>query len=145
MTAKLTTALSAASIRWRHHLAAALACALLAVHPVTVPAQPDAAKRIRDELALVQQEQQAVFQQFQMIRELRDGLAAPSAPPPALTVYGSGQTLPNYDDQVAAQKERDQKLADYSREMERLYARYQELDGQRKELVEELGKVGASR
>ena len=108
-------------------------------------AQPEEAKHIRDELSLVQQEQQAVFQQFQMVRELRNGAAAPPPTPPPLTVYGSGQSLPSYDDQVAAQKDRDQKLADYNQEMERLFARYQELDARRKALVEELGRVSGSR
>ena len=56
-----------------------------------------------------------------------------------------GQPLPSYEDQVAAQKERDQKLTAYGQEMEQLYARYQELDGRRKYLIDELGQAGARR
>jgi hypothetical protein len=133
---KLTTAISAGPIPCRRALAV-LACALLIVSPA-LWAQADGAKRIRDELALVQQEQQAVFQQFQMVRELRNGLAAGPPVPPPVGAYGTGQALPNYDDQVAAQKERDQKLVDYSQEMDRLFAHYQELEARRKTLVEEL-------
>ena len=137
------TVVSPACPGWRRAFGV-LAWALLIVSHAAW-SQPDEAKRIRDELALVQQEQQAVFQQFQMVRELRNGLAAPPPAPPPLNVYQSGQSLPSYDDQVAAQKERDQKLADYGKEMERLFARYQELDGRRKELVEELGKLSGGR
>jgi hypothetical protein len=108
-------------------------------------AQADPAKHIRDELALVQQEQQAVFQRFQMVRELRNVVAAPPPAAPPLNVYGSGQPLPNYEDVVAAQKERDRKLADYGQEMDRLFARYQELDARRKALLEELGGAAGER
>ena len=139
---KLTKANLFRSIRW-HRALGVLAWALMVVS-LGAWAQADAAKRIREELVLVQQEQQAVFQQFQMVREMRNGLAAPLVAPPPLTVYGSGQSL-NYDDQVAAQKEREQKLIDYGQEMERLFARYQELDARRKTLVEELGTVSGNR
>ena len=144
MIETLATAIFSALSRGRITLAV-FACALCAATPSAVSAQQDAAKRIRDELALVQQEQQAVFQQFQMVRELRSELVAPPAVQPALSGYGTGESLPNYDDQVAAQRDRDQRLADYGQEMERLYARYQELDGRRRALVEELGQVGGNR
>jgi hypothetical protein len=128
------------SIKWRMNLAA-LVCALAVAYPVAALAQADATKRIRDELALVQQEQQALFQQFQMVRELRNELLAPPAAPPPL----SGQPLPRYDDQVAAQADREQRLAAYSQQMEQLYGQYQELEARRRALVEELGQVGGSR
>jgi hypothetical protein len=120
---------------------AALFCVLLPTHFGSAFAQ-DGAKRIRDELTLVQQEQQAVFQQFQMVRELRNELLTPPPMQPALT---TGQPPPNYDDVVAAQRDRDQRLAEYSQRMEQLYARYQELDGRRQMLVEELAQAGGSR
>ena len=68
---------------------AALACALLLGTPAA-QAQQDQIRRVRDELALVQQEQQAVFQQFQMVKELKHGLENPPPPPPALTMRGGG-------------------------------------------------------
>lgn len=121
-------------------------CALTVVYPGAAAAQTDAAKRIRDALTLVQQEQQAVFQQFQMVRELRNELLAPPLTQPALSGYGGiGQGVPNYEDVVAAQRYREQKLGEYGQQMEQLYARYQELDGQRRALVEELARAGASR
>jgi hypothetical protein len=141
MINKLATAIRSASIGWRNGLAA-LICALSLAQPLAW-AQGDASQRIRDELVLVQQEQQAVFQQFQMVRELRSELLAPPPAQSPLSGYASGQGLPNYDDQVEEQRDRSQKVADYSQEMERLFARYQELDGRRKALVEELAKVGA--
>ena len=144
MIAKLASALGRLPRRWRSRVAA-LAGALCVALPGAALGEQDAAKRIRDELALVQQEQQAVFQQFQMVRELRNELLAPPAQQPALSGYGMGQPLPSYEDQVAAQKERDQKLTAYGQEMEQLYARYQELDGRRKYLIDELGQAGARR
>lgn len=131
--------------RWRR-LLAVLVCVGSVLGAGGALAQTDPAKRIRDELALVQQEQQAVFQQFQMVRELRNELMAPPLQQPALSGYGgTGEALPNYDDQVAAQKYREQRLADYSRQMEQLYARYQELDVRRQTLVEELAHAGTGR
>jgi hypothetical protein len=143
MIPKLTTALSAVPTRWRGGLAAFACALLLGSYPVL--AQQDEAKRIRDELALVQQEQQAVFQQFQMMHELRRGLENPPPTPPPLTMYDSGQSPPNYYDQVAAQQERAQRLVYYGQEMDRLFARYQELDARRKVLLEELGKITGNR
>jgi len=137
---KLTTALAAAWVPSRRDLAA-LACALLLGSPVTWAQQTDDAKRIRDELALLQQEQQAVFQQFQMVRELRNGLMAPAPSQPPLTY----QSIPNYDDVVAAQRAQEQKVTEYGQEMDRLFARYQELEGRRQTLVEELGRATGSR
>jgi hypothetical protein len=129
---------------WRTRLAV-LACAVTLSQAGAAAAQADPAKRIRDELSLVQQEQQAVFQQFQMVRELRNELLAPPPQRPALSYGGVDGTVPNYDDQVAAQKDREQRIGDYSRQMEQLYARYQELDGRRQALVEELAQAGGSR
>jgi hypothetical protein len=117
---------------------AALFCVLLPTYLGSAFAQ-DGAKRIRDELTLVQQEQQAVFQQFQMVRELRNELLTPPPTQPALTI---GQPPPNYSDVVAAQRDRDQRLAEYSQRMEQLYARYQALDERRQALVEELAQAG---
>ena len=90
----------------------------------------------------MQQEQQTVFQQFQMVRELRNELLAPPAVPARPL---SGQPPPRYDDQVAAQADREQRLAAYSQQMEQLYGQYQELEARRRALVEELGQVGGSR
>ncbi len=112
-------------------------------------AQQDDAKRIRDELVLVQQEQQSVFQQFQMVRELRHGLESPPPPPPALTMNDPNQSYsqspPNYYDQVAAQQDRAQKLIYYGQEMDRLFAQYQELEGRRKALLEDLSRLPGRR
>ena len=145
MIAMFTRSLAAIGRRWHHRLAVVL-CVLSVMIPAATLAQADTAKHIRDELALVQQEQQAVFQQFQMVRELRNELMAPPVQQPAVSGYGgTAETLPNYDDQVAAQKDREQRLADYSRQMEQLYGRYQELDVRRQALVEELAHAGAGR
>lgn len=122
---------------------AALFCVLLPTYLGSSAFAQDGAKRIRDELTLVQQEQQAVFQQFQMVRELRNELMVPPPTQPALSGYGMGQAIPNYEDVVAAQRDRDQRLVEYSQRMEQLYARYQELDGRRQALVEELARTGS--
>lgn len=129
---------------WRTRTALFI-CALTVAYPGATAAQTDAAKHIRDELTLVQQEQQAVFQQFQMVRELRNELLAPPPTQPALSGYATGQGIPNYEDVVAAQRYRDQKLTEYGQQMEQLYARYQALDGRRQALVEELARAGTSR
>jgi hypothetical protein len=148
MMSKPITGVRTVPARWGTAFAA-IACALLLLGSSAVLAQQDDAKRIRDELVLVQQEQQSVFQQFQMVRELRHGLESPPPPPPALTMNDPNQSYsqspPNYYDQVAAQQDRAQKLIYYGQEMDRLFAQYQELEGRRKALLEDLSRLPGRR
>lgn len=111
--------------------AAALAIALLSTAPGAGAAE-DEAKALQERLSILNQEQQAVYQQFQMIQQLRRANAEPLTPP-----IGGGPPG-NYDDMVAnrqAQRERDE---DYARELRQLYQQHQDLEQQKRPLFERL-------
>lgn len=86
-----------------------------------------------------QQEQQTLFQQFQMLQELRrheiaqDDQAAP---------VGSGLALsgeaPKYEDLARQRKDRVERIQRYTNELNELYARYQEMENERQALIEQL-------
>jgi hypothetical protein len=132
-------------------LRAAALAALLALAPPSLAqtdfesaAELDAQVR-RVELALnrIQTEQRAVYQQFQMMQELRRGeleqdqQSSYSYTPPA--------TPPNYDEEVEARQARESRLQGYTNELDRLYARYRELEDQKKPLLDELAELALRR
>jgi len=92
-------------------------------------------------LASVQQEQQAVYQQFQMVQELRRSdmqpLYRPEAQSPSVS---SMQSLPSidYDENVSQQRAQQERIESHTREMNALYARYVELAAQRKALLDQI-------
>jgi len=94
---------------------------------------------IESELNRVRQEQQAVYQQFQILQALQrnEGLEADPASP----LYGPGGGIPNYDDVVRAKQERQERLRYYSEEMRRLSERHQNLDARAGGLIEELRAI----
>lgn len=93
-------------------------------------------------LASVQQEQQAVYQQFQMVQELRRSDMQPFLyRPEAQSLPGSGmQGLPSidYDENVSQQRAQQERIESHTREMNALYARYVELAAQRKALLDQI-------
>lgn len=97
------------------------------------------------------QEQQSVYQQFQMIQDLRrneiqDGHPLIIQGPPAL---GGVRDAPptNYDDNIRLQRERRERIQQHTQYLNRLYSRYAELGEQKKALLDqlmELSKVPGS-
>jgi hypothetical protein len=113
------------------------ACALVVVGLSGMAAAADGLKSLQEALNIVNQEQQAIFQQFQMIQELRRR-DAEAARPPAI-----GQLGPpgNYEDAIAARKayaERDER---YARQLDDLYTRHRDLDRQRRAIMESMQKL----
>jgi hypothetical protein len=111
------------------------------------PAWPadDAAQEIRRvEAALnrISQEQQSVYQQFQMVQELRRSDERQVQP---LQSYTPPPTPPNYDDVKREEEARAQRIKGYQYELDRLYARYRELEEQKKPLLEELSALAQQR
>ena len=99
-------------------------------------------------LSRINAEQQSVYQQFQMVQEMRrnerqDLLSAgqPYTPPAWISSYA----IPNYDDVVRDKQAREFRLHDYASQMERLYARYRELEDQKRPLLEQLAELTAQR
>jgi hypothetical protein len=102
--------------------------------------QPEVDAEIRQlqaQINAVQQEQQSVYQQFQMADTLRrDELQ--SANPAVIEnspVYSSDNPPPNYDDMVRAKQAREERIRQYTSEVNTLFARYQELEQQKQQLM----------
>ena len=97
------------------------------------------------ELALnrIQAAQQSVFQEFQMIQEMRR--AELQQIEHSALVYTPDPTPPNYDDVVREKEAREARLQRYQDELDRLYARYRELEEQKRPLLDELAQLATGR
>jgi predicted nucleic acid-binding Zn-ribbon protein len=92
-------------------------------------------------LARITQEQQSIYQQFQMAQELRRSDERQMQP---LPLYGV-PTSPNYEDIKRDEAARAQRVKDLQAEVDRLYARYRELEEQKKPLLEQLSALAQQR
>lgn len=111
--------------------------------PAAAPTAPAAAareaetKRIQAALAALREQQQAVYQQFQMAQEMRRyemGRPDPVAPPPSGVAPPPG----NYEELLAERQRREARIRELSAEIDRLYARFREIEEERRALVEQL-------
>lgn len=105
-------------------------------------AATDVQKQIQEAeaaLSMLQQEQQNLFQQFQMLQELRrqellqenDIMLQQNKP----VMGGSGL---NYDDVQKREQERFARIKDYTMRLNEIHERYQEIDRERQALISEL-------
>ncbi|HXU93768.1 MAG TPA: hypothetical protein VFP33_08945 [Gallionella sp.] len=108
----------------------------------------DKLKRLETELSDVRQEQQSLYQNFQMTQELRRMAVQEGSPPTSQYPYGKsiyGTDIntppPNYDDVVRAQMEREQNIQRYTDELKDLSARYLELEDRRNALIESIKRL----
>ena len=115
---------------------------LLLIAPILVWAENNVNINIQiqileGQLARVQQETQATFQQFQMIQELRRNEIL-SAEFMAPTVTSESIPTPNYEDSVRLKRARYERIQQYTADLDELYQYYKELEDKRKLLVEEI-------
>jgi hypothetical protein len=111
------------------------------------PAPPDP-RVIQLEITLNQlnQAQQSVYQQFQMVQELRRNETRIDPPQAVLNTseapysMGGGNSNPslNYDENVRFQRERQERLRQYTRDLNDLYSRYSELEEQKRAVLGQL-------
>lgn len=108
----------------------------------------DELRRLEAGLESVRQEQQSVYQNYQMTKELRlmevqEGLPPTSGYPYGKDVYGTNLYTPppNYDEVMRAQMEREKRIRRYSDDLRTLAARYLELEEERKALTEEIREL----
>ena len=94
-------------------------------------------------LARITQEQQSVYQQFQMVQELRRNDERHMLPIPSSAMPPTSP--PNYDDVRREQEARAQRFAQHQSELDRLYARYRELEEQKRPLLEALSALAQQR
>jgi hypothetical protein len=100
-------------------------------------------RRVEIALNRIHEEQQSVYQQFQMVQEMRrnEELRAYQSQ----LSYTPPATPPNYDDLRRDEDARAARLKEYQYELDRLYARYRELEDQKKPLLDELSALAQRR
>jgi hypothetical protein len=122
--------------------AAILACLLFVTSALAADDIDREVRRIESALSRISQEQQSVYQQFQMVQEMRRSDQAQVQP---LQSYTPPATPPNYDDVKREEEARAERIKEYQYELDRLYARYRELEEQKKPLLEELSALAQLR
>jgi hypothetical protein len=111
------------------------------------PATDAEIQRLESQLNLLHQEQQSVYQQFQMTQELRRAEIEAQYPQVIQNSpdYTMGNPPPNYDDVVRQKAERDKRIKLYTEDLNRMYARYREIEDQKKVLLERLSQLAQQR
>ena len=98
---------------------------------------------VESALSRVSAEQQSVYQQFQMVQEMRRNERQELSN--SMQVYTPPASPPNYDDVVRDRQAREYRLQDYASQMDRLYAYYRELEEQKRRLLDQLANLTAQR
>jgi hypothetical protein len=124
-------------MRW-----AILTCLLLVAPVLAADDMDREVRRVESALTRISQEQQSVYQQFQMVQELRRSEERQMQP---LQSYTPPATPPSYDDVKREEEARAERVKEYQYELDRLYARYRELEEQKKPLLEELSELAQRR
>lgn len=105
--------------------------------------KPDELIKLEAKLNSVRQEQQAVYQSYQMTKEQR--LLEVEAGGPLMVQHPHGMSVetppPDYDAVIRAQLEREQRIQQQTAELRSLSLRYLELEDQRKALLEQIQKL----
>lgn len=109
---------------------------------MSVSAEMENEKPISElEVAIMQQqqEQQILFQRFQMLQELRrhEITQIEQALPTGSDVIINGEA-PKYEDTARQRRERTERVHRYTDELNELYVRYQETENERQALIEQL-------
>lgn len=90
-------------------------------------------QNLYDALNMLNQQQQAIYQQFQMVQELRFSNTPQLYVPPV----GSGE-IANYDAAVAAQNQAIQRAEDLYLQADQLLAKYSEIEERKKPLQQRI-------
>lgn len=105
--------------------------------------KPEELTRLEAALNDVRQEQQSVYQNYQMTREQRLIEVEEGSPVVVQHPYGMSVETPppNYDDVIRAQIEREQRIQQQTDELKNLSLRYLELEKRRKALTEKIREL----
>jgi predicted nucleic acid-binding Zn-ribbon protein len=132
-------------IRVRYALATAVLVAVAPALAQTGAGSDAELRRVQAALAVIQQTQQGIYQQFQMVQELRRAeLARPDPFAPQSNV-GIAPPPQDYNELQRQREERESRVKERTAELERLYARYQELEEQKRALLERLSELARER
>lgn len=140
----MRTLLRFASIAFRSHVKLFFFCLLLT--PLSTQADPVIEEQIRQleaSLSRIHQNQQNIFQQFQIIQELRrfeftQEEEIISSPP----VFS--ETLPEYEETVKRRETRQNRLQQYTSDLDKLYSQYQDLEAEKQFLIEQINNLAKS-
>ena len=147
---------------------------LLLLSPSAVLADagaPDELAQLKEKLSAVREEQQSVYQNYQMTKELRlqaveeDSTPKEGSTPPIMqelyaaccsiaTIGGGGPPHiayqpygintappPDYEEALRAQREREDRIKQYTSDLGRLSARFLELEDQKKALLKQIAEL----
>ena len=96
-------------------------------------------RQLEKALARIQQESKSIQQQFMMIQELRrNDIAEPSMNIPLPSTPGQSIPVPNYNNLMQQKQERDQRIEKYTADLNRLYARFTELENEKQDILEQI-------
>lgn len=101
-------------------------------------------RELQAEYEHVQQEQQSMYQQFQMVQELRRNELQDRQPSAIQGYSAAGNDAAkalDFDENVRRQRERQERLQGYDRDIERAYGRYMELSNRKKVLLEQIAEL----
>lgn len=92
-------------------------------------------------LMRVQQEAQAIHQQFLMIQELRRNEILGSSAADLPNAATQTTPIPKYEEMMRRQQERKDRVEMYTTELDRLYARFSVLNAERQALMEQISAL----
>ena len=113
---------------------------------LSTPAWADTAAEISQlekTLTRIQQESQSTYQQFLMIQELRRNeidAPLPITIPPSLS--SNSIPIPKYEELVKEKQEKEDRIKKYTADLDRLKARYTELEDERQAISEQINSLG---
>lgn len=93
-------------------------------------------------LTRIQQESQSTYQQFLMIQELRRNeidAPLPITVPPSLS--SKSIPIPKYEELVKEKQEKEDRIKKYTADLDRLKARYTELEEERQAISEQINSL----
>jgi DNA repair exonuclease SbcCD ATPase subunit len=129
-----------------HALRALIALAAIVLCPAIAQTDADAEfKQLDAALNRIQQAQTSVYQQFQMVQELRRTELARSDPFAPQANVGIAPPPQDYNELQRRREQRENRINDLTAELDRLYARYQELEEQKRQLLERMSELGRGR
>lgn len=86
----------------------------------------------------ISQESQATYQEFLMTQEMRRNEMLQPVNPVPFNPTGESVPVPDYDDMIQHRKDKDERLAKYTEDLDRLYSRYQSLESEREEIFQKI-------
>lgn len=96
-------------------------------------------------LMRIQQDAQAIHQQFLMIQELRrnemQGSSVAGIPSADIPATAQSMPTPKYEEMMQRQQKRKDRIEQYTADLDRLYARFRALEDERQILMDQINQL----